>query len=101
MPGFSLIWRLLTQHYPIVTCRPKVTAALPLRRNVGVRSVVYIDMNMETTNSIRVRVSRFFSHRYAYRAQPNYLSELVAFGLIVFIAIWPIILLANAMSAAR
>jgi hypothetical protein len=78
-----------------------VTAALPLRRNVGVRSVVYIDMKMETTNSIRVRVSRFFAHRYAYRAQPSYLSELVAFGLIVFIAIWPIILLANAMSAAR
>jgi len=101
VPEFSLIWRLLTQRYPIVNCRPKVTAALPLRRNVGVRSVVYIDMNMEATNSMRVRASRFFSHRYAYRAQPNYLSELVAFGLIVLIAIWPIILLANAMSAAR
>jgi hypothetical protein len=58
-------------------------------------------MDMETTNSIRIRASRFLSRRYAYRAQPNYLSELVAFGLIVFIAIWPIILLANAMSASR
>jgi hypothetical protein len=57
-------------------------------------------MNMETTNSIRVRASRFFTDRYAYRAQPNYLSELVAFGLIVVVAIWPIILLANAMAAA-
>ena len=57
-------------------------------------------MNMETTNSIRVRASRFFSDRYAYRARPGYLSELVAFGLIVFTAIWPIILLANAMAAA-
>ena len=55
---------------------------------------------METTNSLRVRASRFFSDRYAYRAQPDYLSELVAFGTIVFIAIWPIILLANAMTAA-
>jgi len=57
-------------------------------------------MNMETTNSLRVRASRFFSDRYAYRAQPDYLSELVAFGMIVFIAAWPIILLANAMAAA-
>ncbi len=55
-------------------------------------------MNTETTNSIRVRASRFFSDRYAYRTQPNYLSELVAFGIIVFTAVWPIILLANAMA---
>jgi hypothetical protein len=57
-------------------------------------------MNMETTNPLRIRASRFFTDRYAYRAQPGYLSELVAFGLIVFIAIWPIILLAEAMAAA-
>ena len=83
---------LLTQ------CHAKVTAALLLRRNAGVRMVVYV--NMETTDSIRVRASRFFSDRYAYRAQPDYSSELVAFGIILFIAIWPIILLANAMAAA-
>jgi hypothetical protein len=57
-------------------------------------------MNMETPNSMFVRASRFFSDRYAYRAQPDYLSELVAFGMIVFIAIWPIILLANALAAS-
>ncbi|PYJ61177.1 MAG: hypothetical protein DME20_10230 [Verrucomicrobia bacterium] len=61
--------------------------------------VVYVDMNLKTKNSLRVRASRFFSDRYAYRAQPDYLSELVAFGIIVFIAVWPIILLANAMAA--
>ncbi len=61
--------------------------------------VVYVDMNLKTKNSLRVRASRFFSDPYAYRAQPNYLSELVAFGIIVFIAVWPIILLANAMAA--
>jgi hypothetical protein len=49
---------------------------------------------------MRVRASRFLSDRYAYRAQPNYLSELVAFGIIVSITVWPIILLANAMAAA-
>ncbi len=85
---------LLTQ------CHAKVTGALLLRRNASTQTVVYVDMNMETTNSIRVRASRFFSDRYAYRAHPNYSSELVAFGIIVFIAIWPIILLANAMAAA-
>ena len=77
----------------------EVTAALLLRSNATTQTVVYVDMNTETTNSIRVRASHFFSDRYAYRAQPNYLSELVAFGIIVFTAVWPIILLANAMAA--
>ena len=57
-------------------------------------------MNMDTTNSMLVRISRFFSDRYAYRSQPGYLSELVAFGTIIFIAAWPMILLAHAMAAA-
>jgi len=47
-----------------------------------------------------VRISRFFSDRYAYRAQPGFLTELAAFGAIVFIAVWPIILVAHAMSVA-
>ena len=59
-----------------------------------------LPVNMKTTNSLRARASRFFSDRYAYRAQPDYLSELVAFGMIVFIAVWPIILVAHAMAAA-
>jgi hypothetical protein len=57
-------------------------------------------MDMETTNSFRARASRFFSDRYAYRAQPDYLSELIAFSVIVFITPWPIILLTDAMAAA-
>lgn len=77
-----------------------VTEALLLRRNASTQTIVYVDMNMETTNSIRARASRFFSDRYAYRTHPNYLSELVAFGIVVSIAVWPIILLANAMAAA-
>jgi len=62
--------------------------------------VSIVAMDVETTNSIRIRASRFFSDRHAYREQPGYLTELVAFGMIVFIAIWPIILLANAMAAS-
>ena len=53
---------------------------------------------METTKSMRVRASRFLSDRYAYRAQPNAAGELVAFGIIVLIAMWPMFLLANAMA---
>ena len=53
---------------------------------------------MKTTKSMRVRVSRFLSDRYAYRAQPNYVSELVAFAIIALIAIWPAFLFANAMA---
>jgi hypothetical protein len=38
---------------------------------------------MKATNSLRSRASRFFSDRYAYRERPDYLIELVAFGVIV------------------
>ena len=51
---------------------------------------------METTNSLRVRVSRFFSDRYAYGERPEYLVELVAFGIIV---ITVTLSLADAMAA--
>lgn len=43
-------------------------------------------MNRETTNS--------------YRAQPAYVFELILFGTVVFIAVWPIILLVNAMAGS-
>jgi hypothetical protein len=54
-------------------------------------------LNMKTTNSLRVRASRFFSDRYAYRERPDYLIELVAFGIILITAI---LSLANAMGTA-
>ena len=77
-----------------------MTAALLLRINAAPQTVSIVGMNTETTNSMLVRVSRFFSDRYAYRAQPGYLTELAAFGTIVFVAIWPIILTAHAMAVA-
>jgi hypothetical protein len=52
---------------------------------------------MESKTSIRIRVARFLTDRLAYWAQPNYLSEVVAFGLILMVTVWPIFLLANAM----
>jgi len=51
---------------------------------------------MEPTTSLRSRASRFFKKRYAYRERPDYLIELVAFGIIV---ITVILSLANAMTA--
>ena len=54
-------------------------------------------INMKTTNSLRVRASRFFSDRFAYRERPDYLVELVAFGIIVITAT---LSLANAMTTA-
>ena len=74
-----------------------MTAALPLRRSAPTGTVVDIS-DMKTTKSMRFRASRFLSDRYAYRAQPDYLSELVAFAIIMVIAIWPVFLLANAMA---
>jgi hypothetical protein len=78
----------------------KVTAALLLPLNARLQTVSIADMNTETTDSMLVRVSRFFSDRYAYRAQPGYLSDLAAFGAIVFVAIWPIFLAAHTMAVA-
>jgi hypothetical protein len=53
---------------------------------------------MKDTNSMRLRIARFLSDRYAYRTQPSYGSEMVMFGVIVFTAIWPILLLADAIA---
>jgi hypothetical protein len=56
---------------------------------------------MKTMTSTRTRASRFLSDRYAHREQPNYLPELVVFGIIVITASWPIFSLANAMATLR
>ena len=53
---------------------------------------------MKSTTPARIRVRRFITDRYAYRAQPAYLSELVAFGIIVLAALWPIFILAGALA---
>jgi hypothetical protein len=53
---------------------------------------------MKPTTPMRIRTSRFFTDRYAYRERPDYLIELVAFGVIVITAI---LSLANAMVTLR
>ena len=56
---------------------------------------------MKNTTPFRMRLSRFITNRYAYRTQPNYLSELVAFALLVLTAVVPLFALAHAMAAMR
>lgn len=46
----------------------------------------------------RIRIRRFISERIAYREKPNFTSEFVAFGILVFIAGWPVVLLASTMA---
>ena len=55
---------------------------------------------MKTETAIRIRLRRFLADRYAYRAQPNYLAEFVAFGAIVLTATWPMFAVAHAMELA-
>ena len=53
---------------------------------------------MKDTTPMRIRIRRFITDRLAYRETPNFLSEFVAFGILVFVAGWPIILLADTMA---
>jgi hypothetical protein len=46
----------------------------------------------------RMRVRRFISDRYVYRAQLDYSSELITFGVIVLTASWSMFVLASAMA---
>jgi len=56
---------------------------------------------MKNTTPFRIRLNRFITNRYAYRTHPNYLYELVAFGLLVLTAILPFFALAHAMAGMR
>jgi len=53
---------------------------------------------MKPTTSMRIRGFRFLTDRYAYRERPDYLIELVAFGIIVITAI---LSLGDAMATLR
>ena len=56
---------------------------------------------MKATTPMRIRVNRFLTDRYAYRDRANYLPELVIFGLVVIVAIWPILSLATILARVR
>jgi hypothetical protein len=53
---------------------------------------------MKDTTTRRMRVRRFITDRYAYRAQPDYSSELITFGVIVLTVFWSMFVLAGTMA---
>ena len=83
-----------------------MTAALLLPWNTRTQTAVNVVedenmkgvINMKPTTPMRIRASRFLTDRYAYRERPDYLIELVAFGIVVITAI---VSLANAMAILR
>ena len=56
---------------------------------------------MKATSPMRLRAFRFLSERYAQRERPCYLAELSLFALIVIIATWPMISLAQALAIMK
>ncbi|MGC2626863.1 MAG: hypothetical protein WA269_08500 [Candidatus Udaeobacter sp.] len=57
---------------------------------------------METRIPIGQRISRFLEERYVHRAQPHYLPELAAFGVILILAVWPTLsMVATALETMR
>jgi hypothetical protein len=53
---------------------------------------------MKETTPIRIRIRRFIAERIAYREKPNFFFEFAAFGITVFVAAWPIVLLLSTMA---
>jgi hypothetical protein len=53
---------------------------------------------MKNTTPRGMRLARFITDRYAYRAQPDYSSELITFGAIVLTIFWSMFVLAEAMA---
>jgi hypothetical protein len=53
---------------------------------------------MKETTPMRIRIRRFITDRHAYRAKPDYLPELIAFGIVVVLVSWPVFLLVSAFA---
>ena len=53
---------------------------------------------MKETTALRIRIRRFISDRYAYRTKPDYLFELLLFGIIMATAFLPLLFFADAVA---
>jgi hypothetical protein len=53
---------------------------------------------MKETTPTRIKIRRFITDRYAYRARPDFLPELVAFAVILAVVTWPLFLVASAFA---
>ena len=57
---------------------------------------------METRMPLGQRIARFLETRYVHRSQPHYLPELAGFGIILILAVWPMLsLVATALQRMR
>jgi hypothetical protein len=53
---------------------------------------------MKETTPTRIKIRRFITDRYAYRARPDFLPELVAFAVVLAVVTWPLFLVASAFA---
>jgi hypothetical protein len=53
---------------------------------------------MKETTPMRIKIRRFITDRYAYRARPDFLPELVAFAVVLAVVTWPLFLVASAFA---
>jgi hypothetical protein len=51
----------------------------------------------DSKTSMRLRVFRFLSERYAQRERPSVVAEFILFAVIVLTATWPMFTLAHAL----
>lgn len=57
---------------------------------------------MESRMPIGQRIYRFLEERYVHRARPHYGPELLGFGIILILAVWPMLsLVAMALERMR
>ena len=57
---------------------------------------------METKMPLGQRIARFLETRYLHRADPHYGPELFGFGIILILAVWPMLsLVAAALERMR
>jgi hypothetical protein len=61
------------------------------------KSIVY----MKNPLPVRVRISRFIEERYLHRDKSHSFPELALLGIIVIIAVWPMLSAASAMNWIR
>jgi hypothetical protein len=58
--------------------------------------------NMKTTMPLWWRIARFIETRYVHRARPHYLPEFAGLGVLLILAVWPMLsLLAAALEKMR
>jgi hypothetical protein len=57
---------------------------------------------MEIKMPLGQRIWRFLETRYVHRSHPHYLPEFAGFGLILILAVWPMLsLVAHALERMR